>query len=173
MIQNKSVLQPSQVQADTQGQSEIVFGVAHMLGIELLPRMRNWNKVTMYRPDKGVKYKNIDAWFTKSIDWGLIEMFWEELMQVIISIHKGKVLPSWLLQKLNSDNPKNRLYRAFQELGRAIRTRFLLIYVSDNSIRGTILRTTIKIERFNEFLDWISFGDEGLFPSRDPVEYGV
>ncbi len=62
-------------------------------------------------------------------------------------------------------------YRAFQELGRAIRTRFLLIYVSENSVRETILRTTIKIERFNEFLDWISFGDEGLFPSRDPVEY--
>lgn len=61
LIQNKSVPQPNKVQADTQGQSEIVFGVAHMLGIELLPRMGNWNKVTMYRPEKGVRYKNIDT----------------------------------------------------------------------------------------------------------------
>ena len=108
---------------------------------------------------------------TKAIDWELIEACWQELMQVIISIHKGKVLPSWLLQKLNSNNPKNRLYRAFQELGRAIRTRFLLNYVSDAPMRETILKTTIKIERFNDFLDWIAFGGEGMFPSRDPIEY--
>jgi len=36
--------------------------------------------------------------------------YWQDLMQVMLSIHKGKVLPSWLLQKLVSDNPKNKLY---------------------------------------------------------------
>lgn len=37
ILQNKSVLQPDTVHADTQGQSEVVFGLAHLLGIELLP----------------------------------------------------------------------------------------------------------------------------------------
>jgi TnpA family transposase len=47
-------------------------------------------------------------------------------MQVVLSIHTGKLLPSWLLQKLNTDSPKNKLYLAFRELGRVIRTMFLL-----------------------------------------------
>lgn len=171
LLKNRSVLQPDKVHADTHGQSEVVFGLAYLLGIELLPRMRNWNKVSMYRPHKDANYKNIDAWFSRIINWELIKAHWRDLMQVIISIHKGKVLPSWLLQKLNSNNPKNKLYKAFQELGRAIRTRFLLIYVSDTPVRLTIQKATIKIERYNDFLDWVSFGGEGLFDSRDPVEY--
>jgi len=44
------------VHADTQGQSEPVFGLAHLLGIKLFPRMRNWNDVTFYRPEKGDAY---------------------------------------------------------------------------------------------------------------------
>ncbi len=52
-------------------------------------------------------------------------------MQVVLSIHKGKLLPSWLLQKLNTDSPKNKLYLAFRELGRVIRTVFLLEFVSN------------------------------------------
>jgi len=41
--------------------NEVVFGLAHLLSIQLMPRMRNWNKVTMYRPDKNIRYKNIDS----------------------------------------------------------------------------------------------------------------
>ena len=117
LLKNKAVLQPDTVHADTQGQSEVVFGLAHLLGIQLMPRMRNWNKVTMYRPSKTSRYQNIDGWFTRTINWELLHEHWQDLMQVVLSIHKGKVLPSWLLQKLVSDNPKNKLYLALRELG--------------------------------------------------------
>jgi TnpA family transposase len=50
LLENESVLQPDTVHADTHGQSEPVFGLAHLLGIQLMPRMRNWNEVTFYRP---------------------------------------------------------------------------------------------------------------------------
>ena len=39
----ESEFEPDTVHADTQGQSEPVFGLAYLLGIELLPRMRTWN----------------------------------------------------------------------------------------------------------------------------------
>jgi hypothetical protein len=41
----------------------------YLLGIKLFPRMRNWNDVIFYRPEKGCTYKHIDALFSKSIDW--------------------------------------------------------------------------------------------------------
>ncbi|RIK40739.1 MAG: hypothetical protein DCC55_14165 [Chloroflexi bacterium] len=75
----------------------MVFGLAHLLGIKLMPRMRNWNKVAMYRPDRTVTYRHIEPWFTRYVNWALIEEHWPDMMQVVLSIHQGKVLPSWLL----------------------------------------------------------------------------
>ena len=60
------------------------------------------------------------------------------MMQVVLSIQAGKVLPSMLLRKLNSNNRRNKLYQAFRELGRVIRTLFLLRYISESEFRQTI-----------------------------------
>ena len=164
------MLQPDTVIGDTHGQSEAVFGLAHLLGIKLMPRMKNWNKVSMYWPEKGLNLKNIGSWFTRYIDWKLIEEHWQDMMQVILSIHNGKLLPSWLLQKLNSHSPKNQLYLAFRELGRVIRTMFLLEYVSNTELRREVRAATTKIEAYNYFSQWITFGGEGILRFRDPVE---
>jgi TnpA family transposase len=38
--ENKSKVQPDTIHADTQGQSTAIFGLAFLLGIELMPRIR-------------------------------------------------------------------------------------------------------------------------------------
>jgi hypothetical protein len=91
------------------------------------------------------------------------------MMQVVLSIQAGLVLPSMLLRKLGSLNRKNRLCLAFRELGGVERTLFLLGYISNSQIRQTIRAETTKIESFNDFLDWITFGGP-IIKSGDPVE---
>lgn len=169
LMQNKSALQPDTLHADTHGQSEPVFALAYLLGIKLFPRMRTWNDVAFYHPDKTTAYKHIDSLFTRTIDWKLIETHWQDMMQVVISIQAGKVLPSMLLRKLGSHNRKNKLYRAFRELGRVERTIFLLRYISESEFRHSIRAETTKIESYNDFLDWISFGGP-VIKSGNPVE---
>lgn len=169
LMKNRSSIQPDTLHADTQGQSEPAFGLARLLGIKLMPRMRNWDGVIFYRPDKTQRYRHIDALFTKEIDWDLIATHWQDMMQVVLSIQAGLVLPSMLLRKLGSHNRKSRLARAFRELGRVERTLFLLRYISDPEIRRTIRAETTKIESFNDFLDWITFGGP-VIKSGDPVE---
>jgi TnpA family transposase len=169
LIKNRSTIQPDTLHADTQGQSEPVFGLCRLLGIELMPRMRNWDDVIFYRPGKSVRYQHIDALFSKEIDWRLIETHWQDMMQVVRSIQAGLVLPSMLLRKLGSFNRKSRLCQAFRELGRVERTLFLLRYISSSQIRRTIRAETTKIESFNDFLDWITFGGP-IIKSGDPVE---
>ena len=171
LLKNKAVLQPDTVHADTQGQSEVVFGLAQLLGIKLMPRMRNWNKVAMYRPDSETSYKHIDSWFTRIVNWPLIEEHWQDMMQVCLSIHKGQVLPSWLLQKLRTDSPKNKLFQAFRELGRVVRALFLLEFASNPILRRQIRSATVKIEAYHSFSDWIYFGGDSIIKSRDPIEY--
>ncbi len=169
LLLNKSVYQPDTVHADTHGQSEPVFVMAYLLGINLYPRMRTWSDVAFYRPNKKAKYKHIDSLFTKTVDWSLIETHWKDMMQVVLSIQAGKVLPSMLLRKLNNNNRRNKLYRAFRELGRVIRALFLLRYISKADFRQTIRAETIKVESYNDFQDWITFGGQ-IIKSGDPME---
>ena len=169
LLKNRSILQPSAVHADTHGQSEPVFGLARLLGIQLWPRMRTWNDVTFYRVDKQTTYAHLDALFTQVVDWALIERHWPDMMQVVLSIQVGNVLPSMLLRKLGSHNRTNTLYRAFRELGRVERTLFLLRYISESDFRRSIRAETTKIESYNSFLDWVSFGGP-MLKTGDPVE---
>jgi TnpA family transposase len=83
-------------------------------------------------------------------------------MRVILSIKAGKILPSTLLRKLGNYNRKNRLFQVFQELGRVIRTIYLLEYISSLPFRQQITGSTNKVEKYHQFTGWISFGGENL-----------
>ena len=169
LLKQQSDLRPDTVHADTHGQSESVFGLARLLGIKLMPRMRTWHDVTFYRPNRQRRYRHIDALFNDVVDWELIERHWEDMMQVVLSIQAGNVLPSMLLRKLGTHNRKNKLYQAFRELGRVERTLFLLRYLSEAEFRRGLRAEMTKIESYNDFTDWISFGGPSL-KTGDPVE---
>ncbi len=90
-------------------------------------------------------------------------------MQVVLSIRAGKILPSTLLRKLGNYSRKNRLYLAYGELGRVVRTKFLLKYISDKKFREEIHANTNKVEAFHNFAKWLNFGGEVL-QENDPEE---
>ena len=169
LLKNDSDIQPRIVHADTQGQSTVVFGISYLLGINLMPRIRNWKDLIFYRPNNE-KYKNIDALFRGEIDWNIIRTHWKDMMQVILSVHQGKISTSFLLRKLTNYSRKNRLFIAFQELGRVIRTLFLLDYISNPKLREVMTASTNKVESYNAFTDWIAFGARVLVASNDPDE---
>ncbi len=74
-----------------------------------------------------------------------------------------------LLRKLGTYSRKNRLSRAFREPGRVERMLFLLRFISNVDTRQSIHAKTTKIESYNDFLDWVSFGGP-VIKSGDPVE---
>ena len=102
-----------------------------------MPRIRNWQDLTLCRPDKQIRYDHIDELFTDVIDWKLIETHLPDMMRVILSIKAGKFTASTILRKLGTYSRKNRLYQAFSELGRAIRTGFLMEYLGSQDLRQT------------------------------------
>ena len=105
-----------------------------------------------------------------TIDWQLIETHWPDLMQVVLSIKAGKVLPSAILRRLINHCHKNRLFQVFQELGRVLRTLFLLRYISNRLLREEIMQETNKVESYHAFAEWLSFGNLGRILDNDPVE---
>ena len=169
LLKNESDIQPDVLHADTQGQSEPVFALAHLLGIELMPRIRNWKCLDFCRPDSKAHYDHIDSLFTENVDWNLIEIHLPDMLRVALSIKAGRISASTILRRLGTYSRKNRLYQAFCELGRVIRTGFLLRYISDAQLRSTIQGATNKSEALNRFLKWTFFGGEGIIAenSRD------
>lgn len=75
-----------------------------------------------------------------------------------------------LLKKLGPHNRRNKCYRAFAELGRVLRTIFLLEYLSNFDLRQQIQGATTVVERYNDFLDWLSFGGDVVIRVDDPIE---
>ena len=170
LLKNTSDIQPEIVHADTQGQSLPVFGLSHLLGIQLMPRIRNWQDYRFFRPDEDTTYEHIDALFRDKVDWDLIETHWKDLMRVVLSIRTGKIAASTLLRKLGNNSRKNRLYQAFRALGAAVRTLFLLQYISDSDLREQITASTNKVEAYNGCAKHFFFGGEGVIADNDPVE---
>jgi len=170
LLQNHSDIQPETIHADTQGQSTPVFALSYLLGINLMPRIRNWKDLNFYRPDKETVYQHIDALFTESINWELIQTHWQDLFQVVLSIQVGKISSEMILRKLGNYSRKNRLYRAFRELGRLVRTIFLLEYISSSQLRQKITAATNKVEAYQGFSKWFFFGGERVIASNDPEQ---
>ena len=167
LMRNQSTIKPTTIHADTQGQNLPVFGLSYLLGVELMPRIRNWKELKFYRPSKETQYEHIDALFGDNVvDWDLIQTHWKDLMRVVISIQEGKLLPSMLLRKLTTYSRKNRLYQAFHALGTVVRTAFLLTFISDVKLREVIHRSTNKVEQYNAFEDWITFASAGTIYER-------
>jgi TnpA family transposase len=170
LLKNSSDIKPTSVASDTQGQSTPVFALAHLLGIKLMPRIRNWKDLIFYRPDKKTSFQHIGSIFGQLIDWDLIKTHWQDLMQVVLSIKAGKISSVTLLRKLSNESRKNRLYQAFRELGQVIRTMFLLEYVSNLEMRQQITELTNRMESYNGFSKWLFFGGEGVIAENDPEE---
>jgi TnpA family transposase len=162
LVENDSDVRPDTIHADTQGQSAAIFGLAHLLGIQLQPRIRNWKGLNFYRSKPALQYEHIDLLFSKTIDWNLVETMLPEMLRVAVSIGAGRIKPSTILRRLATYSRKSKLYFAFRELGHAVRTSFLLEYLSDVELRRLIQSATNKSERFNQFVQWVAFGGGAL-----------
>jgi TnpA family transposase len=176
LLENLSDISPHTLYSDTQGQSAPVFALAYLLGIKLMPRIRNLKELIFYKADKDVHYENVEALFLDGkerqqvIDWKLMQTHWFDMMRVVLSIRKGKISTATLLRKLGNYSRKNKLYQTFRELGRVVRTEFLLQYIQDMEMREKITAGTNKAEAYNGFAKWVFFGDDGIISTNNRAE---
>lgn len=162
LIKNASDIQPDMIHGDTHSQSFTVFGLAYLLGIKLMPRIRDNKVLTLFRPYKGLTFEHMEEAFGEPINWELIRTHLRDMLRVALSIKAGKIAPSTILRRLGTHSRKNKLYYAFRELGRAVRTGFLLEFYHDPELRQTITRATTKSEEFNQFVKWVAFANRGV-----------
>lgn len=74
-----------------------------VMGIDLMPRMRNIKDLILYKADKRRKYEHIDSLCRQTIDWNPIERHYADMMRVAVPIQTGKMTPSTILRRLGSE----------------------------------------------------------------------
>jgi TnpA family transposase len=163
VVANDSEMKIDKIYGDSWAQSEVLFGLSFLLGVTIMPRIKRFKHLNYYKADANDHYENIQELFTeKPIDSELIRTHYYDMLRVVLSIQKGNVKPSTILRRLCSKSRKNKLYYAFRELGRVIRTDFLLNYIDDSELRRTIQAATCKSEEFNDYIGWVRFGGGGV-----------
>ena len=95
LLKNTSDIQP--ITAHTQGQSTPVHALSFLLGIKLIPRIRNWKDLTFFRPSKDARYRHIDGLFSDTVECQLIQDHSPDLLQVALSIKAGTISSAQLL----------------------------------------------------------------------------
>ena len=158
------------VYSDTHGQSAALFGLAHLLGVELMPRIRHWRSLKLYRPDMTLRLERTVHLYGGVIDWALIESHWKEFLRVALAIQSGRVEASWVLTRLNGYSRRNKIYRAFRELGCVLRTIYLLRWIDSEELRRTATHEANKTEHFHDFAAHLNFGSHGILRTNSPVD---
>ena len=77
--------------------------------------------------------------------------------------------PSWWPCARSPARRHNRLYAAARELGRVLRTVYLLRWISSKEMRQEVSATTNKIESYHAFTKWLDFGGD-MINENDPNE---
>ncbi|MBB5110138.1 TnpA family transposase, partial [Streptomyces spectabilis] len=158
---------------DSHGQSEIGFGVTKLLGYQLLPRIKQINKVKLYRPGPTSEepYPRLAPAMTRPIKWDLIENNYDMLVRYATAIRVGTASTEALLRRFTR-NASHPVYQAMLELGRAQKTIFLCQYLRDRELQREINSGLNVVEGWN---DVIFFGKSGELSSnhRDQHELAI
>lgn len=170
LLENNTVLKIREHTTDTHGYTEIVFALCHLLGFYFMPRIRDLKDQQLYRIDKSVDYGDLNHLLTKTADLAIIEEQWEYMMRVAISL-KQKTAPAHVIvQRLTNSSPSDRLTKAFTNLGRIIKTEYILRYLTDQELRRTVQRQLNKGEYRHKLPRWTFFADQGYFTTGDYEE---
>lgn len=89
------------------------------------------------------------------------------MIWIIASIGAGKADPSLVAEHLNSQ-PRHPATLGFNELGKLIRTIYVLRYGMDMSLRRTVIHYTARRETWNSFGRNVFHGFGGTVKQKDP-----
>ena len=153
---------------DSHGQSEVAFAFTHLLGFQLMPRLKRIKVQKLYRPYAGQTnaYPNLEPVMTRPINWDLIRQQYDQMVKYATALRLGTAETEAILKRFSKNPFKHPTYLALMELGRVIKTIFLCQYLDSEAIRREINEGLNVVERWNGVNEFIFYGKGGEFASN-------
>ncbi|MBI2570526.1 MAG: Tn3 family transposase [Candidatus Schekmanbacteria bacterium] len=134
---------------DSAGKSDLAFGLGHLLNIEIWPRIRSGHLTLWAATGDLSAYEHTREAIQGRVNWGRIDECWRDRMWVLASIASGHVDPGLILDNLVY-HEKHPAAIGFRELGKAVRSDYLLRYGMDMELRRPVMRHTARREHRNK-----------------------
>ena len=153
---------------DSHGQSEVAFAFTHLLGFQLMPRLKRIKVQKLYLPYVGHSnaYSNLQPILTRPINWDLIRQQYDQMVKYATALRLGTAETEAILKRFSQNSFKHPTYLALMELGRVIKTIFLCQYLDDETVRREVNEGLNVVERWNGVNDFIFYGKGGEFASN-------
>ncbi len=148
---------------DSHGQSEVAFSFSHLLGFQLLPRLKGVHRQKLYRPATGTPdaYPALQPILTRPIDWVLIAQQYDKMVRYATALRLGTAAAADILRRFTRANLQHPTYRALVELGKALRTAFVCRYLNSLELRREIHEGLNVVENWNAANGFILYGRGG------------
>ena len=157
LLYHYTKLEISEHSTDTAGYTEQMFALTYLLGFTFKPRIKNADKQQLYYFEN-LEVGNIKF---KKINEKLIIDNYYEIMRLIKSIEAKTVKASVILDKINSYARDNSVAKGLKELGRLLKTMYLLDFFTDSNLRKEVQQMLNKGESINSVSRLIHFGKSG------------
>jgi TnpA family transposase len=153
---------------DSHGQSHVAFAFSYLLGFELMPRLKDIGAQKLHRPGAGrpEDYPNLQPILARPIDWESIRRQYDEMVKYATALRLGTAQPEDILRRFTRSGLQHPTYRALDELGRAVKTRFLCRYLDDEGLRREIQEGLNVVENWNSANGFIFYGKGGEIASN-------
>ena len=170
LLENNTILKIREHTTDTHGYTEIIFALCHLLGFYFMPRIRDLKDQQLYRVDRNLDLGVFTPLLNKTADLDIVIEQWEAMIRVALSLKKRTAPAHVIVQRLTNSFPSDRLRKAFTNLGRIIKTQYILRYLTDEQLRRTVQRQLNKGEYRHKLPRRIFFADQGEFTTGDYEE---
>ncbi|MEL6455735.1 MAG: Tn3 family transposase [Cyanobacteria bacterium J06623_5] len=170
LLKNNTILKIRQHTTDTHGYTEIIFALCHLLGFYFMPRIRDLKDQQLYRVNRKADYGVFAPLLTKTVDMDIVEEQWEAMLRVALSLKQRTAPAHVIVQRLTNSFPADRLSKAFTNLGRILKTQYILRYLTDRQLRQTVQLQLNKGEYRHKLPRRVFFADQGEFTTGDYEE---
>ena len=166
VLEQQTELQPTEIMTDTGAYTDTMFGIFHLLGYQFSPRLADIGGSRFWRVDQKADYGALNALAAQRINTTLITEHWEDLLRLAGSLKFGTVQASGLIRTLQTKDRPTRLARALEEVGRLVKTLYILRYIEDEAYRRRILVQLNRGEGRHQLARMVFHGKRGELRQR-------
>ena len=169
VLYHESDLDLEEHYTDTHGYTEINFAAFGMVGMRFCPRIRSLHRQRIYCADPARDHGVLEPVLKRgrAVNFRVIAEQWDRIGQFYAAFPAGHATASAALQRLNRFQASNRFYAANRELGRALKTEFVLQYMSEPQLRAKVRRGLLKVEQLHALARAVYYGQRGRISARE------
>lgn len=147
---------------DSHGQTTVAFAFCHLLGFELMPRLKDISRQKLHKAEAGQVFANLEQVMApRAINWELIEEWLDAMVKHAAALKLGMADAESILRRFTRNNIQHPMYKALFELGKVIKTIFLCRYLSSEELRREVHEGLNVVESWNSTNGFIFYGKAG------------